>query len=162
MRDAQLRGFGGLSHLPFAAHDPLSPMRLVPTPGHVSINPIDVDYRIPRGNFGRTNWSSVASRRRDADRGVAFGRPEKSEPTRGKGGIQESRYYDNVTREIVSEKSGKFAPSLRLCSAYRGRYGTCRGWSSFRALYSRASTSTSSIFTGISLIRNSLIPQNSL
>lgn len=137
-------------------------MRLVPTSGQVSISRIDVNYCIPRGNFARTSWSNAIPRRRDADRGVAYGRTEKSELTRGKGDIQESRYCVIVAREILPRNSRKYAPSLRLCSAYRGRYGTSRGWSSFRALYSRASRSTSPIFTGILLIRGSRTPYNSL
>lgn len=136
-------------------------MRLVPTSGHVSIGPIDVDSRAPRDNFDRENRSDAVPRRRDADRGVALGRPERSEPTHEKGSVPESRRRDSVTRKIVSRKSRKSAPSLRLCGAYRGRYGTCRGWSSFRALYSRASRSTSSIFLGISLIRSSSTSRNS-
>lgn len=47
---------------------------------------------------------------------------------------------------ICNENYQNLPPPLRLCGAYRGRYGVLRGWSSFRALLSRALTSTSPYF----------------
>lgn len=146
MRDARPHGSGGLRYLLFAVSSSRRTTRLALTAGNTSACPGNVNSRIFEGKYGGTSRSNAALRRRCIDLALTFGHVEKSRLAHGERGAEEPRIRDNI---VHYKNPQNLPPSLRLCTTYRGRRDTNRGWSPFRALVSRASRSTSLIFGGL-------------